>query len=111
MTDNANDTTITTSGYMYVVPNPCEWCNGRHLDNKCPYVKQITYFRNGSIKSVEFFAPSTWPYPIYTPYFTYPYYPYSPYLTWTYGENNFSLTITNNDEPDGQTTYVYNVNG
>jgi hypothetical protein len=101
-------TTVETSGYMQVINEPCDWCSGNHLGNRCPYVKKIDYFRDGRIRSVEFFAPNAWPYPAYVPYYVYPYYPYSPYPTWTFEGSSYTLTYTNNE--DDQTSYVYTIN-
>lgn len=35
----------------------CYWC-GSHHTGKCPMVKRIEYYENGTVKSVEFHAPS-----------------------------------------------------
>lgn len=32
----------------------CQWCGVIHLTAKCPQVKAIEYFENGTVKRVEF---------------------------------------------------------
>ena len=49
--------TVTTTNAKpgeYFIQVICRWCNGIYLDDRCPCVKKIKYFKDGSVKRVEF---------------------------------------------------------
>lgn len=41
-------------------PNKCQWCAGFHT-GKCPLVKSMDFYADGTVRKVEFYAPNDYP--------------------------------------------------